>query len=142
MSCASCQQSDREYGHQDMTYQVKNRDFHHTLVEVRCPVLDDLDRDNLLRLQILTLDDLPERALAQHVQNQVPILVPCFLRPEDVVDIEDIVAVLVIVAIILAALARLREDSTWVPRRLVFEARVADAIRRRQMNRQGLEGLS
>lgn len=48
----------------NVTYQVKDRHLHHALVEVRSPVLDDLDGNNLLGLQILTLDDLPECALA------------------------------------------------------------------------------
>lgn len=61
-------------------YQVKNRNFHHTLVEIGSPVLDDLDSHDLLRLQILTFDYLSERALAQDVQNQIAVLVARLLR--------------------------------------------------------------
>lgn len=99
-----------------MTYQVQNRHLHHTLVEVRGAVLDDLDCDDLLGLQILTFDDLPKRTLAQHIQDQISILVPCLLRPKDVIDVENIVAVLIIITVVLATLARLGEDSSWVPR--------------------------
>jgi hypothetical protein len=54
-------------------YQVEHRDFHHALVEVRGPVLDNLDRDNLLRLQILAFHDLAESALTKDIQYQVPV---------------------------------------------------------------------
>lgn len=56
-----------------MTYQVENRHLHHTLVEVRRAVLDNLDSHDLLRLKILTLDDLAKRALAEHIQDQVSV---------------------------------------------------------------------
>lgn len=46
-----------------MIYQVEHRDLHHTLVEVGCPVLDDLHSDHLLCLQILAFYDLPKRTL-------------------------------------------------------------------------------
>lgn len=55
------------------THQVQDRHFHHTLVEVRGLVLDDLDGHNLLRFQVLTLDDLSECSLSQHVQDEVPV---------------------------------------------------------------------
>lgn len=55
------------------TYQVQHRYFHHTLIEVRCAVLDDLDCDNLLGLEVLTLDDLTKCALAEHVQDQISV---------------------------------------------------------------------
>lgn len=64
-----------------------------------------------------------------------------FLRAQDVIHVEDIIAVLVVVAIVLGALAGLCQDSARVPRRLVLEARVADAICGRQMGRQSLERL-
>lgn len=49
------------------TYQIKDRHFHHTLIEVGRPVLDDFDCDHLLCLEILALDDLSECALAEDV---------------------------------------------------------------------------
>ena len=53
------------------THQVEDGHFHHTLVEVGRLVLDDLDGHNLVRLHVLTLDDLAERALPQYIQDQV-----------------------------------------------------------------------
>lgn len=50
---------------------IENGDLHHRLVEVGRLVLDHLDRYNLLRLHVLTFDHLPERALAQNIQDQV-----------------------------------------------------------------------
>jgi hypothetical protein len=54
-------------------YQIKHRNFHHTLVKVSRAVLDDLDSNNLLRLEVLTLDDLTKSSLAQHVENEVSV---------------------------------------------------------------------
>ena len=54
------------------THQVEDGHFHHTLVEVGRLVLDDLDGHNLVRLHVLALDDLAERALPQYIQDQVP----------------------------------------------------------------------
>ncbi len=60
-------------GVNDEAYQIENRYFHHALVEVRCPVLDNLDGDNLLRLQVLAFDHLPERALTEDVKDEVTV---------------------------------------------------------------------
>jgi hypothetical protein len=85
-------------------YQVKNRHFHHTLVEICCPVLHHLYCDNFLRLQILALDHLAECALAKHIKDEIAIpgklfssccreillyylLVACLLRTKNIVDI-------------------------------------------------------
>lgn len=57
----------------EVTYQVQDRDLHHTLVEVRSAVLDNLHSNNLLGFQILTFDDLAECSLTQNVQDQIPI---------------------------------------------------------------------
>lgn len=57
----------------EIKYQIKHRNFHHTLVEVGRAVLDDLDGDNLLRLEILAFDDLAKSTLAQHIENKVSI---------------------------------------------------------------------
>lgn len=56
-----------------MNYQIKNRHFHHALVEVGCAILDDLDSYHLLSLKILTLDNLAEGTLSQNVQDEVSI---------------------------------------------------------------------
>ena len=95
-------------------YQIEDRHFHHTLIKVCCPVLDDLDCDNLLSLQVLTLDDLTECSLAEDIQNEIAILMPSLLRTKYVVDVQDVIAVIVVEAIVLGAFARLGEDSAWV----------------------------
>jgi hypothetical protein len=56
-----------------VSYEIQNGHLHHTLIEVRRPVLDDLDRDNLLGPEILALDHLSKRSLAQNVQNEVAV---------------------------------------------------------------------
>lgn len=55
------------------TYQIKNRHLHHTLVEVSCAVLDNLDSNDLLSLHVLALNDLAEGALAKNVEDQIPV---------------------------------------------------------------------
>lgn len=66
---------------------------------------------------------------------------PCFFRAENVVYVEDVIAVLVVEAVVLEALAWLGEHSPWVARRLVFEMGVADAVGRRQVDSESLQGL-
>lgn len=63
------------------------------------------------------------------------------LRTKDVVDVENVIAVLVVVAIVLDTFTRLGQDSTGIARRFVFEAWVANAVCSRQMNGQSLKGL-
>lgn len=58
----------------DGTDQFENRDFHHTLLKVRRLVLDDLDCDDLMRVHILTLDDLSECTLTENIENQISIM--------------------------------------------------------------------
>lgn len=67
---------------------------------------------------------------------------PSLLRAENIIDIEDVVAVLVIVAIILHTLARLGQDTTGIPYCRVLEARVADLIGSGEVLCEGLERLS
>ena len=55
------------------SYQIKDGNLHHTLVEIGSAVFDDLDCDHLLCLEILTLDNLAESALAQDVQDKITI---------------------------------------------------------------------
>ncbi len=125
-----------------MAYQIQDRDFHHALVEIRCAVLDHLDSDDLLRLHILALDHLAEGALAENVQDQIAVLVAGFFGAENVVDIENVIAVLVVVAIVLEALARLGQHTARIARGLVFETRVADAVGGGEVDGERLEGLS
>lgn len=54
-------------------YQIENRDLHHALVEIRRLVFDDLDGNNLLRLEVLALDDLAEGALAKDIEDQISV---------------------------------------------------------------------
>ena len=56
------------------THQLEDGDLHHALLEVRRLVLDDLYRDDLVRLHVLALDDLAERALAEYVEDKVPVV--------------------------------------------------------------------
>ncbi len=69
------------------------------------------------------------------------ILVPGFLGTQNVVDIKDVIAVLIVVPIILDTLAGFRQNTTRIPRRFVFEARIADPIRGGQVDCECLEGL-
>ena len=94
--------------------EIQHRHLHHALVEVGSLVLDHFDGDNLLSLQILTFDDLAEGALPEHVENQIPVLVVRLFGAEDVVHVEDVIAVFVVVSIVLGALARLGKHSPWV----------------------------
>lgn len=54
-------------------YQVQNRDFHHTLVEVRCFILDNFDGNHFLGSQVLALHNLAKGSLTQNVQNEISV---------------------------------------------------------------------
>lgn len=54
-----------------VTHHPQYLHFHHTLVEVRRLVLDDLDSNNLVRFHILTFDNLAESSLTENVKNEV-----------------------------------------------------------------------
>jgi hypothetical protein len=56
------------------------------------------------------------------------------LGTKDVVDVENVIAILVVIAIVLDTFTRLSQDSTGIARRFVFEAWVANAVCGRQMN--------
>lgn len=64
-----------------------------------------------------------------------------FFAAENVIDIQNVVAVFVVVAVVLDSLARFRENTSWVLGRLIFERRVANAVRCRQVGRKRLERL-
>ena len=49
------------------TNQLKDCNLHHTLIEIGGFVLHNLDRDNLVRFDILTLDYLSERPLPEDI---------------------------------------------------------------------------
>jgi hypothetical protein len=51
-----------------------------------------------------------------------------FFAAEDIVDVEDIIAVLIVISIVFNSLAGFGQYSSGVPRRLVVEPRVANAI--------------
>ena len=53
-------------------HQLEDGDLHHALVEVRGLVFDDFDGNDVVRFEVLTLDDLAKGALAEHIQYQVP----------------------------------------------------------------------
>ena len=84
------------------------------MIEVRGPVLDNLDGNNFLCFQILTFDHLTERALAKDIQYEIPVFVTIFFIPKYVVDEQDIVTILIIVSIILDSFAWLGEYSSGI----------------------------
>jgi len=96
------------------------------LVEVGCSVFDDLDRHDLLGLEVLTLDHLPKRSLTEDIEDQVSVsarnllahdqvaavlsgwcsvLVPGLLGAQYVIHVEDVVAILIVISVVLDALA-------------------------------------
>lgn len=55
------------------TYQIQDRNLHHTLIEIGRSVFDDLDCHNFLRLEILAFNDLSKRSLAEDIENEVAV---------------------------------------------------------------------
>jgi hypothetical protein len=55
------------------THQLQNRHLHHTLLKVSRLVLHHLDRDDLVRLEVLTFDDLTKRSLTEDVEDEVAV---------------------------------------------------------------------
>jgi hypothetical protein len=98
----------------EATYQVENGHFHHTLIEIGCAIFDDFDSYHFLGFEILTLDDLAESTLTQHIQDEISVLVASFLRSKNVVDIENVVTVLIVIAVVLDSLTRLCENSARI----------------------------
>ena len=64
-----------------------------------------------------------------------------FLAPEDVVHVEDVIAVLVIIPIVFATLAGFGQNAPGVPRRLVIESGVTYAIGGRKVGCKRLKRL-
>lgn len=56
------------------------------------------------------------------------LLMTSLLRAQDIIYIEDVIAVLVVIAVILYSLARLGKNAPRIPRRLVLEAGVAYSV--------------
>ena len=54
------------------TYELKYRDFHGTLIEIGRLVLDDLDSDNLVCPDVLTLGDLTKSPLTEDIEDEIP----------------------------------------------------------------------
>lgn len=63
------------------------------------------------------------------------------LRPENVIHIKYIVTIFVIEPIVLHSFTGLRENSSRISRRFVFEARIADAVGRWQVAGKSLQRL-
>jgi len=53
------------------------------------------------------------------------------LRAQNIVDIENVVALFVVITIVLYALAWFGQHAARIPRRLVLEGWIADAVRGR-----------
>ena len=94
--------------------QVKDRNLHHALIEIGGSILDNLDRDHLLRLQILAFDYLAEGSLAKNIEYEVPILMSIFFVTKYVIDEEDVVTIFIVVSVILNSFAWLCEHSARV----------------------------
>jgi len=82
---------------------IQHRDFHHTLIEVGGSVLDHLDCDHLLRSEILTFDDLAKSSLTQHIEDKVSVFMSRLFTAQDIVDVQNVVAVFVVVAVVLGS---------------------------------------
>ena len=108
--------------------QIQDRNFHHTLIEVGGLVLHHLDRNDFLCPEILAFDHLTESTLTKNIEDQVAILVIRLFRPENVVDVKDVITVLIVEPIVFNAFAWLGENSSRVAGGFVLEARVADAV--------------
>jgi hypothetical protein len=71
-----CSARERQQGIKEASghpYKIKNRDFHHTLVEICRPVFYHFDGDNLLRFQVLALDNLAKCTLTENIENEIPV---------------------------------------------------------------------
>ena len=138
------------------TDQFQDGNFHHALVEISGLVFNNLDRDYLMRLHVLTFDDLPESALTEYVEDQVSKIVKLFsvmsreedidglvslFSPQPIVDVENIVIVLIVISFVVGRLARLCEYSSWVMRRFILELRVTYAVGIDDMCSQLTQGL-
>lgn len=58
-------------------------------------------------------------------------LVPCFFRSQNIVNVENVIAIFVVVSIVLRSFAGLGEDAAGVARGFVFEIGIANTVGRR-----------
>lgn len=68
-------------------------------------------------------------------------LVAGFFTPQNIIDIQDVVTLLVIITVILDSFAGFGEDPPRVPGGFVVKSGVADAIRGRKIRGQRLKRL-
>lgn len=64
-----------------------------------------------------------------------------FFTPQDIVDVQNVVTLLVVITVILDPFAGFGENASRIAGRLVVESRVADAIRGREIRGQRLKRL-
>jgi hypothetical protein len=64
------------------------------------------------------------------------------IRPQDVINVKDVIVVLVVVPIVEDALVGLGEDSTRVVGELVAEGRIALGVGESEVGREGFEWLT
>ncbi len=106
-------------------YQFQNGDFHHGLIKIRRLVLDDLDGTNALGLDVLALDHLAKRSLAEQIEDLIPDqsdqigswkknVLLAFLVAQNIVDVQNVVVILVIKAFILDGRRRLGQTAAWL----------------------------
>jgi hypothetical protein len=150
----SCRKISKNARKKDDTHQLENGDLHHALVKVRRLVFDDLDRDNLVGLDILALDDLAKGALPQDIENEVFAKgdehmqrknvhdsLAAVIGTKPVVDVEDIVIVIIIVPVVVGGLAGLCEDPAGVVGGLVAKVGVAEVVGLCDVGGEGAEWL-
>lgn len=103
------------------THQFQYRDLHHTLIEVCRFVFHHLDGHDLVRLHVLTFNDLAKRSLPQDIQDEVSTekkltlargnhklcVLVSVLSAQPVVDVKDVVVVLIVITVVVGRLARL-----------------------------------
>jgi hypothetical protein len=116
--------------------EIEDGDFHHTLIVIGRFILDDFHCNELPSLEVLALDYLAKSSLAENIQNQIPL---AFFLAQNIIDIEDVVALFIVIAIILDPLARLGQNPPRILRGLILEIGVADTVSPRKMNCQCLQ---
>ena len=93
-------------------YNFKYRDLHGALIKVGRFVFHNFDGDDFHCLHVLTLYHLGKGSLAENIQNKVLV---ALIDAEDVIDVEDVVAVLVVETIVFDSFARFGQTPSWIP---------------------------
>lgn len=109
-------------------------------------------------LDVLTFDDLPERALTQDIEDEVFAgadeqrrrkkacnSLAAVIWAQPVIDIKNVIIVLIVVPIVVCGLAGLCEHAAGVVGGLISKVRIADVVCLCDMSRersQRLEGKS